>query len=212
MRQPTDPVVVVEKPGAAEPLEQIENFLPLAKAMEKRRERADVQAVGADGEKVRCDPLKLGGDDADGLDALVELDAHQLFDRRGVGEAVVHRAHVIQAVGERNDALVVDVLRVLFEVPMQVADVRSSVFDDLSVGLELDAQHAVGRRVLRPHVEDHLAFFEILGLEKVCLVRLQVLVLGLGAHGYCLVSALSRTVLHRGSRPAAHVPKTSRGV
>ena len=151
---------------------------------------------------------------------LVELDAHQLFDGRRVGEAVVHRAHVIHAIGERDDALVVDILGVFFEVSMQVADVRSSVFDDLAVGLELDAQHTMGRRMLRPHVEDHLAFFEILGLESVCLVRLQVLVLGLGAHGYLasiylgidLAPVLSRTVLHRGSHPSAHVLKTSRGV
>ena len=32
---------------------------------------------------------------------------------------------------------------------------------DLAVGAQLDAQHAVGGRVLRPHVEDHLVGVEI---------------------------------------------------
>ncbi len=38
---------------------------------------------------------------------------------------------------------------------MQIADDRFRAQDGLSVELEHQAQHAVGRRVLRPHVDDH---------------------------------------------------------
>ena len=67
VRDAPDPVVVVEQPRAAEPLEEIQNLLALAKAVEKRRERAEVHPVGAEGQQVRGDALELGRDDPDRL-------------------------------------------------------------------------------------------------------------------------------------------------
>ena len=47
------------------------------------------------------------------------------------------------------------VLGDLFVAAVQVADVRVRLGDDFAVQLEHDAQHSVGRRVRRTHVERH---------------------------------------------------------
>jgi hypothetical protein len=48
------------------------------------------------------------------------------------------------------------VLGDLLVAAVQVADLRIGLGDGFAVEFEHQAQHAVGRRVGRPHVEDHL--------------------------------------------------------
>ena len=153
---PAHPVVVVEQARAAGPLEQVEDLLAVAEQVQEGREGADVHAVGAHRDAVRGDALQLGHDHADGGHVGRDLDPHQLLDGQRVAERVAHGGAVVHAVRVGDDARVVDVLGVLLEAAVQVADVRPRRAHHLAVGLELDAQHAVGGRVLRPHVEDHL--------------------------------------------------------
>ena len=54
----------------------------------------------------------------------------------------------------------VAVLADLLDAPVEVAQHRVEVDDALAVDLEHDAQHAVGRGVLRPQVDEHLAVAE----------------------------------------------------
>jgi len=42
---------------------------------------------------------------------------------------------------------------------MQVADLRVDADNDLAVNLQHQAQHAMGRRMLRPHVNHHVLVF-----------------------------------------------------
>ena len=58
------------------------------------------------------------------------------------------------------DLVVVGVLAQLLDAAVEVAEDRVEVDDLLAVELEDDPQHAVGRRVLRPHVDEHLAVAE----------------------------------------------------
>ena len=151
-----DPVVVVEEPRPAGPLEEVQDLLAVPHQVQEGREGPDVHGVGADRHRVRGDPLQLRHDDADRGDVRADLDPAQLLDREREAERVAHGRDVVQAVGVGHDAGVVDVLAVLLEAAVEVADVRPRGLDDLAVGAQLDAQHPVGGRVLRPHVEDHL--------------------------------------------------------
>ena len=107
-----------------------------------------------------------------------DLDPHELLDGQRVAERVAHGGHVVHAVGVGDDAGVVDVLGVLLEAAVQVADVRPRRAHDLAVGAQLEAQHAVGGRVLRAHVEDHLVGVEVLDRAS----RSPALLIGLAAH------------------------------
>ena len=74
-----------------------------------------------------------------------------------VPELVAHRGDIVQAVGVRDHLLVVrHLLAVLLEAAVQIADVRDHVDDDLAVHHQLEPEHAVRRRVLGPHADDHL--------------------------------------------------------
>ena len=70
-----------------------------------------------------------------------------------VGE---HRADVIDAVGIRHEAVVADLLGDLLDRAMEIADVGDGLLHHLAVGAHHEAQHAVRRGMLRPHVERHL--------------------------------------------------------
>ena len=50
---------------------------------------------------------------------------------------------------------------------MQVADDRLGAQDGFAVQLEHEAQHAMGRRMLRTHVDDHGVVFGDLGVDVV---------------------------------------------
>ena len=89
------------------------------------------------------------------LGALGNLEAEELFHRQGVGGVVGHRTEIVDAVGERRDLGVELGLGGLLDAGVEVADVGGEGDDGLAVDLEDQAEDAVGRRVLRAHVEDH---------------------------------------------------------
>ena len=89
----------------------------------------------------------------------------QLFDRFAISQAVRDRRHVIHAVDVRIEHRVRAVLGNLLYAAMQVSDHALEAHDLLAIQPQNDAQHAMGRGMLRPHVDD-----ELVGIEK-CLVR-----------------------------------------
>ncbi len=82
--------------------------------------------------------------------------ADQLLDRADVGEVVGRRRHVVHAVGVRHVLEERVELEQLLGAAVQIADDRVAVDDALAVDAQLESQHAVGRRMLRPEVELHL--------------------------------------------------------
>ncbi len=127
----------------------------LAEAVEEDGERADVHGVRAEPDQVRLDAGELVEQHADVLRALGDLKLQQLLDCEAVGEVVGHRAEIVDAVGERDDLLVELGLAGLLDAGVQVADVGRERDDGLAIDLEHQAEHAVGRGMLRAHVEDH---------------------------------------------------------
>src|SRR4029077_6327102 len=98
-RDAADPEVVVEEAGAAAPLEEVQDALAVAEAVEEGREGADVEAVGADGDEVGGDAVELRDEDAEwtAFGRVLTLGREPL-DRQREAELVVHRGKVVHAV------------------------------------------------------------------------------------------------------------------
>ncbi len=106
----------------------------------------------------RCDEMRCSSHE-DGADVARPRRHHQpdqLLHRPHVGEVVGGRRHVVHAVGVRDVLEERVELEQLLGAAVEVADDRIAVDDPLAVHLQLQAQHAVRRRVLRPEVELHL--------------------------------------------------------
>ena len=83
------------------------------------------------------------------------LKSQQLLYRQAVGEVVGHGTQIVDAVGKRNDLLVELGLAGLLDAGVQIADVGSESDDGFAIDLNDKAQDAMGRRMLRAHVDDH---------------------------------------------------------
>ena len=81
-----------------------------------------------------------------------------------VGGLVEHRREVVHAGAERHALRPGAELHVLLDAGVQVADARAGLGHRLAVELEDEAEHAVRRRVLRPHVDDDALLVEGGGL------------------------------------------------
>ena len=105
---------------------------------------------------MRGDPGQLHHQHADDGGPLGDLvgDAEQLLDAEAVGRLLEHRREVVHAGAERDPLGPGAELHVLLDAGVQVADARAGLGDRLAVELEDEPQHAVGRRVLRAHVDD----------------------------------------------------------
>ena len=152
-----DLMEAVEQARAGQRLEQIQDQLALADAVEKDRraaaERAaHVHAPRAEPEAVRRDALQFGDQHAQVLRALRHLDLRDPLGGHHVRQLARHRGDVV---GLRRDRRVLRVgqrLGQLLVAAVQVADHRIDADDRLAFERENRAEHAVRRRVLRAHV------------------------------------------------------------
>ena len=139
-------------------LKEPENLLALAEGVEENREGANVHGVGAEPDEMRVQPAQLGEQHANPLRALGDFEVEEFFDGQAIAEIVGERIEVIDAVGERNDLLIELGLAGFLDAGVQIADLGTDADDDFAVELDDQAQHAVGCRVLRAHIEDHVPF------------------------------------------------------
>src|SRR5690606_19167917 len=77
----------------------------------------------------------------------------ELLHRGEEAEVVAHRRHVVQPVGVRQALRPGGVLAALLEAPVEEADLRIELGDDLAVELDVEEHRAVGRRVRGPQIE-----------------------------------------------------------
>src|SRR5215213_5642300 len=141
-------------------LENLQNLLALAQRPEQHRERAYVQRVSGEPEQVRGDSVKLGQNRAYVVRARRDFQAHHLLDGLDPDEPVRDRGDVVEPVPVGRYHRVEAVLGYLLHPAVQESYVAVEVYDGLAVEAQDDPQHAVGRRVLRPHVQDHLGVVE----------------------------------------------------
>ncbi len=208
----------VVHPQAGDQLEQVEDVLPHPDALQEDRCRPELEAERADPAEVRRDPVQLEHQHADDLGPLRDpvLDAEQSLHPKAVRRLVEQRRQVVGAGDERGALRPGPVLHRLLDAGVQVADRRAGVGDRLALKGEDQPEHAVRRRVLRPHVDDDLlveAALAVLGDDLVpvatshvvdtALGRIRFRVgrarrrVGIGAHEYDLLSSGGGTLVPR---------------
>ena len=134
-------------------LEQVQDRVAVAPAVEEHGHRAEVQAAGGEPQQVRRDPVELHVRDAQVLGARRDVDAEQRLDRAAVGHRVEVVREVVHPLDERDDLPVRLVFAVLLDARVDVADDRLDVLDDLALERRDQPQHAVGGGVVRTEVE-----------------------------------------------------------
>ena len=135
----------------------VQQILALSEAVEEDRHGPEVEPVRPEREGVREQPRDLVEQDAQILRAYRRLDAQQLLDRADIGVLVTHHRRVIEAIHVRQVLQIRSVLREFFGRAMQQADMGIGALDHLSVHLQHEAQHAVGRRMLRPEIQREIS-------------------------------------------------------
>ncbi len=143
---------------AGDQLEEVEHQLALAEADRHDGQGADLHAAGRDGDEVGRHPVELHEEHPHDLGLLgdVVLDVEQPLDAEAVGRLVVERAEVVHPGAEGRALHPGAELHVLLDAGVQVADAAAGLGDRLALELEDETQHAVGRGVLRTHVDDDL--------------------------------------------------------
>jgi hypothetical protein len=138
--------------SAGNGLVHVHQFLALLEAQQEHGHRADIETVRAEPHEVIQDARDFIEQHANVLSALGRLDAEQILDGQHVGVLVAHHRDVVEPV-HVADRLVEGLgLRQLLGTPVQQADVRIRLLDDLTVELQHQAQHAVCGRMLRAEV------------------------------------------------------------
>ena len=155
-RQTADRDVAVREPGAAGLLEEVEDLLPLAKRIQERAERAEVEAVSPHADQVAGNTIEFRDQHPQVAGLLAHLVLHQLLDGEGPAEIHVHRRQVVHPIRVGDELAVGEVLADLLGTAVQVADVRLHFRHDLAVGPKHEPEHAVRAWMLRPHVDEHL--------------------------------------------------------
>jgi hypothetical protein len=149
---------------AGDQLEQVEDKLTLPESDGHDGEGTDLHPTGGDGNQVGGDPVELHQQDSHDLSLLgdVGLDCEQLLDTQHERCLVVERRQVVHAGAERDALGPGSELHVLLDAGVQVADARPQLDHGLALDLEDESEHAMGRRVLRAHI-DHDMLVALLG-------------------------------------------------
>ncbi len=154
-RQAADAEIAGHHALPREHLEDAQNLFALAEAVEEDAHRADVDGVRAQPHQMAVQAREFRQHHARPLRERRNFEAQQLFRRQAVHQVVRKRRQVVDAVRQRHALLIGLDLEFLFDAGMQIADIRSGFEDRFAVEFQQQTQHAMGRRVLRPHVEHH---------------------------------------------------------
>ncbi len=141
---------------ARDRLEDPQDLLARREGGRHDRRRAHLVATGAEADEVGRDAVELHEEHADDARTLGDVvgDAEELLDAEAERDLLEERREVVHARAVGHALGPGAELHVLLDARVQVADPRAGLGDGLTVDLEHEAQHAVRRRVLRPHVDD----------------------------------------------------------
>ena len=145
-------------------LEQVEDPVALAEAVEEHRHRAEVECRGPEPDQVGVDAVELHVEHPQVARARRDLELEQLLDAAEEGLHVEEVGEVVHPLDERDHLPVALVLAVLLDPGVDVAHDRLQVAHDLALEAHQQAQHPVRRRVVRAHVDRQQL---LLGLEDV---------------------------------------------
>ena len=154
--QTADAEVVVHHSRAGDRLEDCLNPLPPPEAEHRRRHGAGVQSHRSHEQEMAGDAVQLAQDYPNVFRPFGHGKAHQLFHCLAIGHLVIEVGNVVQPVEQGDNLMVLLTLAKLLRTTVQIADVGLGGVDFLAVNPKHHAKNAVGRWVLRPHVEQHL--------------------------------------------------------
>ena len=139
--------------SSATRLDQIVDFLAGAEPIPEIGDGAQIDQIRSDADEVIGNPAEFRENDPDVLGALRYFYSEHLLDRHGIGDAVHHRRHVIQAIGEGNDLPVHVRLSHLFKASMKESNFSIGVDDLFTVDSRLKPECPMHCRMLRSNVE-----------------------------------------------------------
>ena len=145
--------------GAGDGLEDGLDSLPPPEANHGRSHSPGIQSHGRNEEQMAGYAVQLAQDNPHVLRSLRYFKTHQLFHGGAINQFIVEIGEVIHAVEQGNYLMVLLTLAQLLRTTVQVADVGLHIRDLLPINPQHHAEHPVGRRVLRTHVEQHLHRF-----------------------------------------------------
>jgi hypothetical protein len=108
---------------------------------------------------MRVDAGQLGEKDANPDGTLGDFEAEELFDCQAVAEIICERSEIVDAIGEGHDLLVKLGLAGFLDAGVKITDFRIEANNDFAVDFEHKAENAMGGRVLRSHIKDHVLVF-----------------------------------------------------
>ena len=131
----------------------VKQIFALAEAINQDVHRTAIKAMAAQPQQVVEQARDFGKHHPDVLGPLGHFQAHHLFNRQAVRVLVAHHGDVIKAihVGQRLD--VGFALGQFFCGTVQQANVRIRTLNHLAIELQHQAQHTVGRGVLRAEIQ-----------------------------------------------------------
>ena len=130
----------------------VHQVFALAEAIQEHGHGADIQPMRAQPHQVIQYPGNLVEHDADILSAQRRPHTEQFLDRQHVAVLVAHHGHVVEPIHVADALIERLAFGQLLGTPMQQADMRIRALNDFAVHLQHQAQHAVGRRMLRPEI------------------------------------------------------------
>jgi hypothetical protein len=136
-------------------LEQVADRVALAERVEERGHRAHLERARAEPDEVRPDPVELHEQHAQPLGAARDLHLQHPLHARHVGVPAEVERQVVHAIEVRDRLEPGLLLDVLLDAGVDVADLRHAAGDFLAVEHQVQAQHAVRRRVVRADVQRH---------------------------------------------------------
>ena len=74
---------------------------------------------------------------------------------RALRRGTVRRPPRVHAIDKWNNLIERQTFSMFFEAPMQIANVRHYIFNNLAIAQYFQSQHTVRRRMLRPEVDDN---------------------------------------------------------
>ena len=155
--------------GAAIFFKNLENLFAIAEGVEQRRDRANVERVRTQPQLMAGHAVQFCQNHADILGAGRSFHVQKFFDGFAVSQAVGDRSHVIHAVDVRIEHRIGTGFGDFFDATVQIADHALQAHDLLTVQAEDDAEYAMGRGMLRAHVDN-----EFIGIKKRLVGRVEI--------------------------------------
>ena len=138
-------------------------LLALLEAPQRRGERAHVHGLRGHVEQMGENAADFGIEHADQLAALGHIHAQQLLDGQTEGMFLIHRRAIVEPVEVRHVLRIGARFHQLLGAAMQQADMRIDALHHFAIKLQHEAQHAMGRRMLRAEVDREITDGGLLG-------------------------------------------------